>query len=93
MENKQPTEISYYAHEAEVARLERHNKRAFLFALIIFVALILTNVGWIIHESMYEDTVTETYTTSTDGENAIFVNGNGSLNYGANDLQENEDTK
>lgn len=79
-----------YAHEGETAMLEIANKRAFILSIILLIALILTNAGWIIHESMYEDTVTETYTTTTDGDNAVFVNGVGDLNYGESDLHENK---
>lgn len=80
MENKTPTEISYYAHEAEVARLERHNKRAYILTLIIFLMLILTNAGWIIHESLYEDVVVTENTQ--DGEGVNIISG-GDVNYGA----------
>lgn len=78
--------ISYYIHEEQMNRLEVHNKRLFILALVIFVALILTNGAWIYHESLYEDVVTETYTTTTSGNDAVFVNGTGDLNYGTNDL-------
>ena len=80
MENKTPTEISYYAHEAEVVRLERHNKRAYILTLIIFIALILTNAGWIIHESLYENVVVTENTQDGEGVNII---GGGDISYGA----------
>lgn len=81
-----------YAHEGEVARLEIHNKRWFILTVIIFIALIATNGAWIVYENSYEDVVTETYTTSTDGENAVFINGNGDLNYGKDNISENDGT-
>lgn len=82
--------ISYYIHEDQMNRLEVHNKRLFILTLVIFVALILTNGAWIYHESLYEDVVTETYTTTTSGDKAVFVNGTGDLNYGTNDLHSDE---
>ena len=82
--------VSYYFHEEQMNRLEIHNKRLFILTLVIFVALILTNGAWIYHESLYEDVVTETYTTTTSGDKAVFVNGTGDLNYGTNDLYSDE---
>lgn len=85
--------VSYYFHEEQMNRLEMHNKRLFILTLVIFVALILTNGAWIYHESLYVDEIEETYTTTTDGDNAIFVNGNGELHYNdENNVQEDTDT-
>ncbi len=82
-----------YAHEGEVANLEIANKRLFILCLVIFIALILTNGAWIYHESLYQDVIEETYTTTTDGDNAVFVNGNGDLHYNDKDnVQEDTDT-
>lgn len=39
MENKRPDTISYYEHEAEVARSEENARRWALAALIAFVIL------------------------------------------------------
>lgn len=67
-----------YAHEGETAMLEIANKRAYILLVIVFIALILTNAGWIIHESMYEDiVVTE---NSQDGEGVNIIGG-GDVNY------------
>lgn len=85
--------ISYYFHEDQMNRLEVHNKRWFIFSLILFIALILTNGAWLYHESLYVDEIEETYTTTTDGDNAVFVNGNGELHYNdKNNVQEDADT-
>ena len=77
MEDKQ---ISYYDHEAEVNRLEHHNKRAYILTLIIFLALILTNGAWIFYECSYEDVV---YTENTQDGEGVNIIGNGDINYGA----------
>lgn len=69
-----------YAHEGETAMLEIANKRVFILSIILLIALILTNAGWIIHESMYEDiVVTE---NSQDGEGVNIIGG-GDVNYGS----------
>lgn len=81
MENtKQPTSIPYFVHEAEMDRLERLNKRWFITALIIFLAFIATNAGWLYYESQFEDqTITESYTSTADGYSTAIANGDGSV--------------
>lgn len=49
--------IPYYVHEGEMARLERHTKKLWILCIIIFVALIGTNAGWLWYESQFEDEV------------------------------------
>ena len=92
MERKIMDEIRF-AHEAEVYRLERNNRRWFILSLILITVLVATNGAWIYHESLYVDEIEETYTTTTDGDNAVFVNGNGELHYNdENNVQEDADT-
>ena len=85
--------ISYFVFENEMNRLEIHNKRMFIIILILITVIICTNGAWIYHESLYVDEIEETYTTTTDGDNAVFVNGNGELHYNdENNVQEDADT-
>ena len=50
-----------------LAELKKSSKRWFVISVILLVALILTNVGWLIYEStfetVYEDSTQETYYT------------------------------
>ena len=92
METEKIIEKMQYNHEYTIAKLEQHNKRLFILCLVIFIALILTNGAWIVYENSYEDVVSESYTTTTDGENAVFVNGNGDLTYGADNISENKNS-
>lgn len=41
--------ISYFAHEAEMARAERTQRRLWIASLVLTVALVATNAIWIIH--------------------------------------------
>ena len=50
--------IPYYAHEGEMSRMERANKRLWIIIIILIVALLGTNAGWIIYESQFQDIVT-----------------------------------
>lgn len=50
--------VPYYLYEQAMARMERINKRLFIFCVVILLALIGTNAYWIYYESSFEDTVT-----------------------------------
>lgn len=58
MEDKKELQIPYFVHEAEMARQERTIKRLWYLCIGIFLALVLTNAGWIFYESQYEDVAT-----------------------------------
>lgn len=58
MDEKREENISYFVHEGEMARMERHVKRLFIMWIITFAALILTNIGWIHYENQFQDVVT-----------------------------------
>ena len=82
---KEPTDIDpvdYRVHETALARLERINKRFFTLCLALFMALLVTNFGWLWYESQFEDVVM-TQTVSSDGAGDVALNGVGSgeLNY------------
>lgn len=52
--DEQQVMIPYYAHEGEMSRMERINKRWFVAFLIVLVMLFATNAGWIIYEHQFE---------------------------------------
>lgn len=52
-----PENIPYIVHEDQMVRQERTIKRLWILCIIIFLALIGTNAGWIYYESLYEDQV------------------------------------
>lgn len=66
------TEVPYLVHESTMARMERANKRLWVIVIILIFALVLSNVGWIMYESQFEDIVTtEIEQDSGDGNNYI----------------------
>jgi hypothetical protein len=71
--------ISYFVHEGEMARMERHVKRLFIMWIVTFAALVLTNIGWIVYENQFQDVVTETYTAETDQGGTAIANGSGEV--------------
>ena len=69
--------VPYVAHESAMARSERHNKRLWIVILVLIVALLGTNLAWIIYEAQLE-TIEES--TVVEQENS-----NGDNNYIGND--------
>lgn len=88
--HKEEMERLKYAHEGETAMLEIANKRAYILLIIMFIALILTNAGWIVHESMYEDIVMTQDVDSDSGN--VAVSGTGDINYGNESASDNQST-
>ena len=76
--------IPYIAFESVQARLERINQKLWIVILVLIVALIGTNAGWIWYESQFEDSVTTTVTqeATSDGNSDINLRGIGDNYYG-----------
>ena len=41
--------IPFFAHEGEMCRMERINKRLVIAVVAVVVALVATNAAWLIH--------------------------------------------
>lgn len=89
-EQQKAVEIPYYLHEGEMNRLERLNKRWFIAFLIVLVMLFVTNAGWIIHESQYQDEVITVEQQVETGEGAAVVSGTGNAIYGEGNAENND---
>lgn len=93
MENKAPETIPYLVHEGIMARQERTIKRLWILCIVIFIALVATNAGWIYYEQQFEDEVTTTYTSdAADGGNAI-INDSGEVNINGESNQNHNKTE
>jgi len=69
--------IPFIAYEANMARMERINKRLVIMCMILITLLFVSNVAWIYYESQFEDattTVTQEL-DSSDGGSAIINDG------------------
>lgn len=74
--------VPYIAFESAQARSERTNRRLWILALIMSLAFILSNVGWIIYESSFTDiTVTQ---ENEEGYNN-YIGSDGEITYGKTD--------
>lgn len=71
--------IPYFAHEGEMVRMERANKRLWITVILLIILLVATNGAWLWYESQFEY-----YTTSieqeAEGEGDIVLNGTGEVN-------------
>ena len=82
MDNKDIQSVTYLAFESSQARLERINTKLWVVIIILVVALIGSNVGWIYWESQWQYVQTETSIDATqDGDNNYLSGGD--MYYGA----------
>ena len=79
MDDKQ--KIPYIVFESSQARMERVNKKLWIIILVLIVALIGTNAGWIYYESTFEDVVV-TQEAVADGDSDIRLQNVGGDYYG-----------
>ena len=84
MEPRETVAIPYYVHEGEMSRMERVNKRLWLALLIIFLAFVGTNVGWIVYENQFVDVVTTDYSADAEDNGTAIINGEGSVTINGN---------
>ena len=79
----QNVNVPYVVHESAMARSERHNKRLWIVILVLIVALIGTNLAWIVYNSQFE-VVEESTTITQDNENGYnnYIGNDGDINYG-----------
>lgn len=79
---KQDVTKTQFCYEAAVALAERTIKRLWLLCILLLLALVGSNISWVVYDASWSDEVTTTTTTytadATDGGNAI-ANGDGSV--------------
>lgn len=93
--NENEQTIPYMAHEGMMARQERTIKRLWILCIVIFIALIATNAGWIYYEQQFTDEiVTETIEQDVDtGNGNANVNGHIGDNYGTSETDSYKDNE
>ena len=62
-----------------LSELKKSSRRWFVISIILLVALVISNVGWLIYESSFE-TVTETQTVEQHQEDTDNSNMSGVIN-------------
>ena len=65
----------YMMWESSQARMERTNKMQFIVILVLIIALIGTNAGWIYYENQFEEVVvTQEVEATADGSSDLNLN-------------------
>lgn len=59
-------QIPYIAHEADMTRMERMNRRLWILNIILILILLATNAGWLIYESQFEEVTSTSYSQDID---------------------------
>lgn len=82
--------VPYITHEADMARMDRVNKRQWIVTLVLVILLFVTNGLWIWYESQWETVETVTQEVTQEADNGInrFIGGD---YYGYAESQNNED--
>lgn len=85
-----PIKIPFIVYEATIARMERHIKRLWIALIIAVLAIVITNIAWLVYINQY-DFADYQYTQDGKGIN-IIGNENGFDYNGAtfDSSQENE---
>ena len=72
--------IPFHSHEMDMDRAERANHRLWVIIIILIVALLGTNAGWLLYESQFtEEVISQEVDT---GEGMAIVSGTGDAIYG-----------
>ena len=66
--------IPYIAHESMMARLERITHRQWIVILVLILALVASNVGWIMYESQWEVVEETNVSQEAETDNGDAVN-------------------
>lgn len=84
--------IPYIAFESATSRQERTIKRLWVLCIILIVALLGTNAGWLYYEKQFEDVVvTQDVEATADGESDLNLNTIGGDFYGGESESETND--
>lgn len=75
--------IPYIAFESVTSRQERTIKRLWILCLVLIIALLGTNAGWIYYESSFENvSITQEVDATADGDSDLSLNTVGGDYYG-----------
>lgn len=74
MEENRIEPVPYLVHEAILTRQERNIKRLFILCVVMFAALVGSNLAWIIYEAQFEEVVIE-QEADTDNFSPVNITG------------------
>lgn len=73
--------VPFVVYQATAARQERQIRRMWIAVLVLIVALIGTNLAWIVYENSFEEAVTteEIIVDADDNGNANYIGQDGNI--------------
>lgn len=77
----EPKDVPYIVHEGAMVRLERANRRLWILCLVMFLALVISNAGWIWYENQFIDEVVTVEQENDIGHNN-YIGNDGDINNG-----------
>lgn len=84
-----PDTVSYFVYEDAMVRAERHLKRQIVVIILLLIALIGTNAGWIYYEAQFEDiAVTQEADSGRGGNASITGTTIGDIYYGESETND-----
>jgi len=86
--NNTPENVSYTVYQEAQARADRRFKYMWITVIFLIMLLVGTNVGWIIYESQYIESVTVSQDVNTQSSPA-YVNGTGEMTVNGEDKANN----
>ena len=86
--NNTPENVSYTVYQEAQARADRRFKYMWITVIFLIMLLVGTNVGWIIYESQYIESVSVSQDVSTQSSPA-YVNGTGEMTVNGEDKANN----
>lgn len=77
--------VPYTVYEASQARADRRFRLMWILVLVIFIAFVASNIGWMMYESQYEEVITvaqenESGYNNYIGNDGSIINGKASNN-------------
>ena len=80
-ENK-PLDLPYIVHEADMARMERSNKRLWIAIILLIVLLVGSNCAWIYYENQFTDEIVTVEQDADENGTNNFIGHDGEIRYG-----------
>lgn len=87
---KQAEPVPFIVHEADMARMERNNKRLWIALILVIVLLVGSNIAWTVYESQFTDETTPVEQEVDTGEGDAYVAGVGDVIYGESTAKSND---
>lgn len=69
--NEDKNNVSYVVYEGTIARFERMNRRVWILCIILIIALLGTNAGWIAYEAQFMDVSVEQEVDTGEGDATV----------------------